>query len=543
MEFGPALVLRGARERLSPILMTSLATGLALVPLVALGDGRGTRSSTRSPWSSSAAWSPPRCSTSSSSRRCTCGSVTSRAAPRLRRETEWHMIRSHQRHDPASRPAAAGRPPRCALLACGLLAGCGAARPGAAAGRRQPPAGPAEHRPAQAGGSAPARGRPVLHAARRQQPDVPAGRGHPVHLPRARSSRAGTTPHSVMFTVTDLTKQIDGVRTVVALDQDFLQGELQEQELAFFAQDDAGNVWNFGEYPEEYENGKLTGAPSTWIRGTGGAYGGIHMLGQPAVGAAVPGRAGAGDRVLRRLPGHQRQPARRACPPAATAGAHGRRDEPQRSRPAATRSSTTRRASAWCGWVREAGTRRSSSRWPRSGTWTGRRWPSGGPRRWPWTGAHTTCSKVYRVTPPAPAGQPRDARRSAHQVPPERIGDQLGPVPRPGLGQQVVDVRLHRRRETESSAAISALDRPAAISVSTSTSRWVSPSTGLDGPRTCRARDAVRPVVGRARVGQPKRRPGRWPPPACAARTGRAGRPPRDTATAPGRSPRPWRPW
>jgi CzcA family heavy metal efflux pump len=41
MEFGPALVLRGARERLSPILMTSLATGLALVPLVVLGSRPG----------------------------------------------------------------------------------------------------------------------------------------------------------------------------------------------------------------------------------------------------------------------------------------------------------------------------------------------------------------------------------------------------------------------------------------------------------------------------------------------------------------------
>jgi CzcA family heavy metal efflux pump len=39
--FGPALVLRGARQRLSPILMTSLATGLALVPLVILGDRPG----------------------------------------------------------------------------------------------------------------------------------------------------------------------------------------------------------------------------------------------------------------------------------------------------------------------------------------------------------------------------------------------------------------------------------------------------------------------------------------------------------------------
>ncbi len=38
VRFGPELVLRGARERLSPILMTSLATGLALVPLVVAGQ-------------------------------------------------------------------------------------------------------------------------------------------------------------------------------------------------------------------------------------------------------------------------------------------------------------------------------------------------------------------------------------------------------------------------------------------------------------------------------------------------------------------------
>jgi Cu/Ag efflux pump CusA len=36
--FGPALVLRGARERIAPILMTALTTGLALVPLVMRGN-------------------------------------------------------------------------------------------------------------------------------------------------------------------------------------------------------------------------------------------------------------------------------------------------------------------------------------------------------------------------------------------------------------------------------------------------------------------------------------------------------------------------
>ena len=35
--FGPALVLRGAQERLAPIMMTALATALALVPLVVAG--------------------------------------------------------------------------------------------------------------------------------------------------------------------------------------------------------------------------------------------------------------------------------------------------------------------------------------------------------------------------------------------------------------------------------------------------------------------------------------------------------------------------
>jgi Cu/Ag efflux pump CusA len=36
--FGPGLVLRGARERLAPMVMTALTTGLALLPFVLFGD-------------------------------------------------------------------------------------------------------------------------------------------------------------------------------------------------------------------------------------------------------------------------------------------------------------------------------------------------------------------------------------------------------------------------------------------------------------------------------------------------------------------------
>jgi hypothetical protein len=86
-----------------------------------------------------------------------------------------------------------------------------------------------------------------------------------------------TVSRRVVFTVTDLTKVIDGVRTVVAWDVDETDGQLQEAELAFFAQDRVGRVWNLGEYPEVYRRGEFDGAPDTWISGVAGAQAGIHM--------------------------------------------------------------------------------------------------------------------------------------------------------------------------------------------------------------------------------------------------------------------------
>ncbi len=89
--------------------------------------------------------------------------------------------------------------------------------------------------------------------------------------------------HRIEFTVTDLTKVIDGVPTVVAYIEDFSDDELVEAEIAFYAQDDGGNVWYFGEHPEEYEDGEFVDAP-TWIASQEDAQAGIKMKAQPRLG-------------------------------------------------------------------------------------------------------------------------------------------------------------------------------------------------------------------------------------------------------------------
>jgi len=90
-------------------------------------------------------------------------------------------------------------------------------------------------------------------------------------------------PHRIEIHVTDLTKMIGGVRSVVTWDLDYSDDVLVEAELAFFAQDTAGTIWRMGEYPEEYEDGQVVAAP-TWIHGLEGARAGISMQANPQVG-------------------------------------------------------------------------------------------------------------------------------------------------------------------------------------------------------------------------------------------------------------------
>lgn len=104
---------------------------------------------------------------------------------------------------------------------------------------------------------------------------------------QGQSNADGTTlPHKIVFTVTDLVKVINGVPNLVTWDVDYDKNTVAEAELAFFAQDNDGNVWNFGEYPEEYNNGAFTGAPKTWLAGLSTADAGVQVPAEPSAGPA-----------------------------------------------------------------------------------------------------------------------------------------------------------------------------------------------------------------------------------------------------------------
>jgi len=90
-------------------------------------------------------------------------------------------------------------------------------------------------------------------------------------------------PHSIVSTVTDLTKEIAGVRTLVCWDKDIADGELEESEIIFFAQDNDGTVWLLGEYPEEYESHEFK-ATACWIHGIKDGKAGIIMPAEPKLG-------------------------------------------------------------------------------------------------------------------------------------------------------------------------------------------------------------------------------------------------------------------
>jgi hypothetical protein len=84
--------------------------------------------------------------------------------------------------------------------------------------------------------------------------------------------------------VTDQTKEIMGVTTMVIRDREWEDGELVEDTYDWFANDNDGNVWYFGEDSKEYDDGELVGTSGSWEAGVDGAEPGILMEADPQVG-------------------------------------------------------------------------------------------------------------------------------------------------------------------------------------------------------------------------------------------------------------------
>jgi hypothetical protein len=112
----------------------------------------------------------------------------------------------------------------------------------------------------------------------------------------------GGTEHSEMSVTSD-TKKVMGVECVVVDHREWEGEKLIERTYDWFAQDNKGTVWYFGEDTKEYENGKVVSTKGSWEAGVDGAKAGIIMPADPKVGHSYhqeyyPGEAMDMARVL-----------------------------------------------------------------------------------------------------------------------------------------------------------------------------------------------------------------------------------------------------
>jgi hypothetical protein len=84
--------------------------------------------------------------------------------------------------------------------------------------------------------------------------------------------------------ITNRTKTIMGIETVVVHDTVKQAGQLTEDTFDWYAQDSEGNVWYLGEDTTEYENGKVKTKEGSWEAGVDGALGGIIVPAHPKPG-------------------------------------------------------------------------------------------------------------------------------------------------------------------------------------------------------------------------------------------------------------------
>ena len=92
-------------------------------------------------------------------------------------------------------------------------------------------------------------------------------------------------PSREVLKVTHRTKLIQGARCTVLEDRLYLSGRLEERTTDWYAQDEEGTVWYFGEETAELdEHGRVTSREGSWQAGVDGAKAGIYMPADPKVG-------------------------------------------------------------------------------------------------------------------------------------------------------------------------------------------------------------------------------------------------------------------
>jgi hypothetical protein len=92
---------------------------------------------------------------------------------------------------------------------------------------------------------------------------------------------------SIVTTYTDMTKVIGGVRVAIMLEDDYNDKKLEEREIAFHAQDKAGNVWHLGQLRESFEDHQFKGGSVWFVGHPTGAKAGIRMWAKPKVGSVA----------------------------------------------------------------------------------------------------------------------------------------------------------------------------------------------------------------------------------------------------------------
>ena len=87
---------------------------------------------------------------------------------------------------------------------------------------------------------------------------------------------------SERVTITDQTKMIQGITTIVVSDVVYANGVLDEKTEDWYANDNDGNVWYFGEATATYdEHGNVVSTEGSWEAGVHGAVAGKIMPADP----------------------------------------------------------------------------------------------------------------------------------------------------------------------------------------------------------------------------------------------------------------------